>query len=115
MDCNRKMARGARMTSWRERLCGSVALKSPGDESEISLKNFINPNERISCGGAYYSAGQNAANMKTYKQINFLLPTETYSVLVFKDDGSAVIYSDAEPKVSAEDIDFDGMFKFFSS
>lgn len=89
------------MSTWRDRLCGSIAMARPSEEGQPPLHQFINPSPTISCGGGYYPANQNMANMKTVKS-SFLLPTKTYSVLVFKDDGSAVIYSDEEPKTAQE-------------
>jgi len=98
------------MSSWRDRLCGSVALGNGDEEIQESLKQFSNPNDSISCGGGFFPAHRNMANLKTMSN-NFVLPTKRYSVLVFRDDGSAVIYSDVEPKYSLEEQDIDNMLK----
>lgn len=99
------------MSSWRDRLCGSVAMKNANEESDASLQQFLNPNESISCGGGFYPTHKNMANMQTYNRNSFVLPTHRYSVLVFKDDGSAVIYSDVEPKYTSDEVDFAEKFK----
>ncbi|MBF0106994.1 MAG: hypothetical protein HQM16_16900 [Deltaproteobacteria bacterium] len=84
------------MSSWRDRLCGSEVAANAGEGSRPPLRQFINPGQSISCGGGFFPANHNIANMKTVKS-SFLLPTKSYSVLIFRDDGSAVIYSDEEP------------------
>lgn len=89
------------MHSWRERLCGSVVLKSASGTQGSSLNKFISPSENISCGGGFFPAKTNLANQKTLKG-NLVLPTQEYSILVLKNDGTAVIYSDAEPVMSDE-------------
>ncbi len=84
------------MTSWRDRLCGSQVLAAPGDQKETALEQFLHPSDQLSCGGGFFpTIQQNVANLKTHNK-NVVLPTDTYSVLIFKDDGSAVIYSDQE-------------------
>ena len=92
------------MSSWRDRLCGSVAMGNPGDQDREKLEQFFNPNHNISCGGGFYPASYNSANMSTHKK-NFVLPTKNYSVLIFKEDGSAVIYSDDEPISASEEAE----------
>ncbi|EKD50300.1 MAG: hypothetical protein ACD_62C00587G0003 [uncultured bacterium] len=91
------------MSSWRDRLCGSEAINTSTDASEMSLKQYLAPQGNVSCGGGYYPINLNAANMKTFKG-TFVLPTEEYAILLFKDDGSAVIYSDTEPKHARDDV-----------
>jgi hypothetical protein len=86
------------MSSWRNRLCGSAVTKSQDEEAQNSIDNIVNAPQHISCGGGFFPASQikgGSANMKTYGA-SFILPTKEYSVLIFKDDGSAVIYTDAE-------------------
>lgn len=87
------------MSSWRERLCGSVVLKSVASENNASMAQVLNPNQTLRCGGGFFPVAQNEANMKSFRE-NFVLPTSRYSVLIFKKDGSAVIYSDDENAVS---------------
>lgn len=95
------------MSSWRERLCGSIVLKSVASESDASMEQMLKPNQTLSCGGGFFPVAQNEANMKSFRE-NFVLPTTRYSVLIFKKDGSAVIYSDDE---NAKADDKDGVFK----
>jgi hypothetical protein len=87
------------MMSWRERLCGSVVLKTPGEEGSASIKQLLGQNEILTCGGGFYPVNLNTANMSSFKN-NFILPTDKYSVLVFKQDGNAVIYSEEDEVVS---------------
>ena len=87
------------MSSWRERLCGSIVLKSVASENDASMGQILTPNQTLSCGGGFFPIAQNEANMKSFRE-NFMLPTTKYSVLVFKNDGSAIIYSDDENTVS---------------
>lgn len=92
------------MNTWRERLCGSE-IEPMGEEDGEAVWQFLNPSETMTCGGGFFpSAQSNSANLSTYGN-NVMLPTKQYSVLIFKDDGSAVIYSDEEPTSSAEDAD----------
>lgn len=92
------------MSSWRDRLCGSMVMANVGEEARPPLQQFMNPGHSISCGGGFFPANHNIANMKTVNS-SFLLPTKSYSVLIFKEDGSAVIYSDEEPGVVREGAD----------
>lgn len=98
--------------SWRERLCGSVVLKSPGEEGTASIKQLLGQNEILTCGGGFYPVNLNTANMASFKN-NFILPTDKYSVLVFKQNGNAVIYSEEDEVVSGnkEDGDSGGGFE----
>lgn len=101
------------MSSWRERLCGSVVLKSAGSTQDVSLSKFIKPSENVSCGGGFFPAKSNLANQKTFKG-NIVLPTQEYSILVLKNDGSAVIYSDAEP-VKNDEAEMENLAPVFKS
>lgn len=101
------------MSSWRERLCGSVVLKSAGDSEGASLNRFIKPTDNISCGGGFFPAKSNLANQKTIKG-NIVLPTQEYSILVLNNDGSAVIYSDAEP-VKNDETEMENLEPLFKS
>lgn len=77
---------------------------SPDDEEQLgSLEQFVNPNETISCGGGFFPVNENVANMSTNP--NFVLPTKAYSVLVLKEDGSAIIYSDDETRAPTEELE----------
>lgn len=84
------------MASWRDRLCGTIALRSVNQtEPDVTVTQINNPSEIMSCGGVWCKANQNDANMKTFKS-NFVLPTENYSIMIFNKDGNAVIFSDGE-------------------
>lgn len=97
------------MTSWRDRLCGSVVVKNPGEEGAASIRELLGSNQILTCGGGFFPVNLNNANMTTFRS-NFILPTQKYSVLVFKKDGNAVIYSEEEEVVhsgseaQAEDV-----------
>lgn len=93
------------MTGWRERLCGSSITQDEEAEAWASLQQFAHPPRTISCGGGFYPVNENVANMSTNP--NFLLPTNDYSVLVFREDGTAVIYSESEGKRSSDESDVD--------
>ena len=97
------------MSSWRERLCGSIVVMPDEEDYFASLEQFVNPNESLSCGGGFFPVNENVANMATNP--NFMLPTKAYSVLVLKEDGSAVIYSDDETRAPQEDPDPDVTIK----
>lgn len=84
---------GAVMTSWRERLCGTVALRGVNDSAQPSISLVAEPTTTLSCGGNHFTPETNKANMTTLKN-HFVLPTDYYSVLVFNKEGNAVIYSD---------------------
>lgn len=90
------------MTSWRDRLCGSVVLKSASGEDAppASIQQLLGSNEILSCGGGFFPVNVNTANMSSFKS-NFVLPTDKYSVLIFKQDGNAVIYSEEDAVVAA--------------
>lgn len=92
------------MTSWRERLCGSTVMGDKEAESSASLKQFLNPSSSVSCGGGFFPTLKNVANMQTLRS-NIVLPTDQYSVLMFKQDGTAVIYSDSETTGSSEEFE----------
>ena len=86
------------MLDWKEKLCGSKVQPSAGDgrEEPTTVQKLLTSNEILSCGGGFYPVVMNnTANMKTFRS-NFILPTSKYSVLVFKEDGNAVIYSEDE-------------------
>lgn len=92
------------MLSWRQRLCGSEVQSRDDQEAMASLKTFMNPCETLSSGGSFFpTVDQNMANLATTSSKNIVFPTEDYSVLVFKDDGSAVIYSDTEAPEDPEE------------
>jgi len=101
--------RGGNMSSWRERLCGSVVMLPANKhiDEEISLEAFKRPNQNVSCGGGFFKTNKNLANVSTAKFSNVVLPTTKYSVLIVKGDGSAVIYSDTEVQENSEDSDID--------
>lgn len=89
--------------SWRERLCGSVALEEEKRLGSASLEQILNPNENVSCGGGFFpTIRKNIANLSTPNK-NWFLPTEGYSILVVKPDGNAVIYTEEEPRESQDD------------
>lgn len=88
------------MTSWRDRLCGSQVVKNPGENGASTIQQLLGSNEILSCGGGFFPVNMNNANMTTFKS-SFILPTQKYSVLVFKKDGNAVIYSEEEEVASA--------------
>lgn len=101
------------MASWKDRLCGSLVIKNQGEEEPTSIKQMLGSNQMLSCGGGFFPVNLNNANMTTFKN-NFILPTQKYSVLIFKNDGNAVIYSEEEEVVRSgseaqvEDVqDFD--------
>jgi len=84
------------MIEWKERFCGSPVMDAEiGDEDNVTIERLLSSNDMLSCGGGFFPAHMNMANMKTFRS-NFILPTAQYSVLVFKDDGNAVIYSEDE-------------------
>lgn len=84
------------MIEWKERFCGSPVVTSKGpDDEEVTIERLLSSNEMLTCGGGFFPAHVNIANMKTFRN-NFILPTAQYSVLIFKDDGNAVIYSEDE-------------------
>lgn len=86
------------MVSWKDRLCGSIVTKNSGEEEVTSVKQLLSSNQMMSCGGGFFPVNLNNANMTTFKN-NFILPTQKYSVLIFKNDGNAVIYSEEEDVV----------------
>lgn len=88
------------VTTWKDRLCGSIVLKSSTEEAEsTTIQQLLGSNQILSCGGGFFPVNTNNANMTTFRN-NFILPTKKYSVLVFKQDGNAVIYSEEEDVVS---------------
>lgn len=93
------------MMSWRERLCGSVVLKNANEEGgTASIKQLLGQNEILTCGGGFFPVNLNTANMSSIKS-SFILPTDKYSVLVFKQDGNAVIYSEEDEVISGNKED----------
>lgn len=87
------------MTSWRKRLCGSQVVGTEMNESALATwQKFARPSQTLSHGGGFFpQPQQNLANMSTVqKRKSVMLATESYSVLMFKDDGSAIIYTDDE-------------------
>lgn len=95
------------MLSWRDRLCGSLSVPTPTATAQgHALKEFLQPSEKVSCGGGFFPPSQNVANVFTPNPQSFVLPTEAYSVLVLKPDGNAIIYSDEEPRQGEDDGDF---------
>lgn len=83
------------MVDWKDKICGSKVLPPSEEEGQTSIQKLLGSNEILSCGGGFFPAVVNAANMKTFRN-SFILPTSKYSVLVFKEDGNAVIYSEDE-------------------
>jgi hypothetical protein len=81
------------MNSWRERLCGTVALKSVNEATVPSISQLLDPTTALSCGGQNQLPQNQSTTFSKFKK-NFILPTDFYSVLVFNKEGSAVIYSD---------------------
>lgn len=95
------------MLSWRDRLCGSLSLPTQTATAQgHALKEFVQPSEKVSCGGGFFPPLQNSANVFTPGHQSFVLPTQAYSILVLKSDGNAIIYSDEEPRQGEDDDDF---------
>ncbi len=92
------------MTSWRDRLCGSEAVTHSNNDADATLHQNLNTSNSLSCGGGHYPADLCTPNMKTFHG-TFLLPTTEYAVLLFRDDGSAIIYSDAENYAAEDAVD----------
>lgn len=92
------------MTSWREKLCGTLVQNPSNQNTEVSsLQNVLKSNAQLSCGGGFLP-NQNTAHLKT--NTNVILPTEKYAVMILKTNGSAVIYSEDENLVNpVEDED----------
>lgn len=89
------------MSSWRDRLCGTVALRSVNQSAVPSISQLLDPTQTLSCGGQnQLPQNQNTSFAKSKK--NIVLPTDYYSVLVFNKEGNAVIYSDNQVEVSEE-------------
>lgn len=89
------------MNSWRERLCGTVALKSVNQSSTPSISQLLDPTTALSCGGQNQLPQNQSTTFSKFKK-NFILPTDFYSVLVFNKEGSAVIYSDNQQEAGEE-------------
>jgi len=87
------------MSTWRDRLCGSIALNQSKDQ-QTSMESIKNPSQTLCCGGGHFPEDKKML-VSPYKG-NFFLPTKAYSVLVFKTDGTAVIYSDSEAPLTDE-------------
>ena len=93
-------------TSWRERLCGSVAVQ--GDEAGEPIHNLeqvLKSSQHLSHGGGFLPT-QNPAHLQTSTSV--ILPTEKYAVMILKTNGHAVIYSEDENIINAADEDDDG-------
>ena len=89
------------MITWKDRLCGSIVLKTSTEEGEATtIQQLLTSNQILSCGGGFFPLNTNNANMTTFRN-SFILPTKKYSVLIFKQDGNAVIYSEEEDVVTA--------------
>lgn len=92
---------GGAVLDWKDRLCGSEVMREKNEDAmaqdeSVTIQKLLASNEVLSCGGGFFPVViNNAANMKTFRS-SFILPTSKYSVLVFKDDGNAVIYSEDE-------------------
>ncbi len=94
------------MMSWRERLCGTVALQSLSDAQPTpTMDQIVNPSDVMSDGGSYNKSNTNAANMSTIQK-NVILPTSFYSVMTFNKEGTAVIYSDSAKPASKSQTEF---------
>lgn len=94
------------MLSWRDRLCGSLVPGRDNKQIQELLKRFACPTRTLSCGGAFLRA-EPVPHGAYRLDKNFLLPTRDYSVLILRNDGSVVIYSDSEPQQSVEDLPCD--------
>ncbi len=94
------------MTSWRERLCGTVALRPASDDDSLQdLAQVLKANPHFSHGGGFL-LNKNPAHLKTARSV--ILPTEKYAVMILKTDGHAVIYSEDEAIAGAgEDLNDD--------
>lgn len=97
------------MSSWRDQLCGSKALGEL-EEDDATIQQLLHSNEMLSCGGAFFPVSVNQANMNTFRS-NFILPTEKYSVLVFGEEGNAIIYSEEDYTKKAEEEEDSGFFE----
>lgn len=96
--CTSREREGGSVLDWKDKLCGSKVQPEPdgNQEGSATVQKLLASNEILSCGGGFYPVVMNnTANMKTFRS-NFILPTSKYSVLVFKEDGNAVIYSEDE-------------------
>lgn len=96
------------MTTWRERLCGTIVLRGLGekDTPEASIDQILKPSDVMSNGGTIHKAPENAANMSTFRK-NFILPTERYSVMMFNEEGTAVIFSDDEQPSGQSQLEYE--------
>lgn len=88
---------------WKDRLCGSAF--SGNSEKRATLEQLLISNKILSCGGGYFPVTQNSANMSTTQE-NCILPTQKYSILVFNEEGHAVIYSEDEEVGLADKPEF---------
>lgn len=90
-------------TSWRERLCGSVAVQSDSAGEPIhNLDQVLKSSQHLSHGGGFLPT-QNPAHLQTSTSV--ILPTEKYAVMILKTNGHAVIYSEDENIINAADED----------
>jgi len=100
-------------TSWRERLCGSLAVQ--GDEANEPVHNLdqvLKSSQHLSHGGGFLPT-QNPAHLQTSTSV--ILPTEKYAVMILKTNGHAVIYSEDENIIHAADDDGDDELPSFDA
>jgi len=93
------------MISWREKLCGSVAVQDDDGEMPFdNLQQVLRSNEQLSHGGGFLPT-RNPAHLQTTSAstVNVILPTEKYAVMILKNNGQAVIYSEDEKIANALD------------
>lgn len=103
------------MTTWRQQFCGTQALQAVTQKGKsLTLDQIVNPSETMSHGGQFAYKQENITQMKTFKG-NFVLPTDHYSILLFKDNGNAVIYSDNDKQTGDEHDSPIDSFHFSSS
>lgn len=90
------------MSSWRDRLCGTIALRSVNQMATPSISQIMDPSNNLSSGGQNQLPETPKSNTLGKFKKNFVLPTDYYSVLVFNKEGNAVIYSDNQPEATEE-------------
>ena len=84
------------MTSWKDMKCGQEMPSALNEQMSGLQQQFFKPNLNTSCGGGYFpQSASNPANMSTYNT-GIVLPTDKYSVMFFKSDGTPIIYAEAE-------------------
>ena len=82
------------MENIKEIVCGSEVIPQE-EELTNSLEKLLKANDILTCGGGYFPLFENIANVSTQRD-GCILPTEQYSVLLFNEEGNAVIYSEDE-------------------